>query len=157
MSAVLSSVNSESGSQPAGGTEPVLSLRGATLTFGERTLWKNLDLDLQRGEFLAVLGPNGTGKTSLLKTILGQQNLTAGRIELLGHPVARGSREVGYIPQQKLLDPGTPLRARDLVAFGIDGHRFGLPVHGRAFTRRVDEVLASVGATDYADAPLATL
>ncbi len=136
---------------------PVLSLRGATLAYGARTLWERLDLDVRPGEFLAVLGPNGTGKTSLLKTVLGSTRLTAGSIELLGRPVARGSREIGYIPQQKLLEPGTPLRARDLVAFGIDGHRFGLPVHGREFTRRVDEVLASVGATGYADAAVASL
>lgn len=142
---------------PLSAPQPVLRLRGATLSFGERTLWEGLDLDLRAGEFLAVLGPNGTGKTSLLKTILGQQQLTAGSIELLGKPIARGSREIGYIPQQKLLEQGTPLRARDLVAFGIDGHRFGLPIHSAAFTKRVDEVLASVGASDYADAAVSTL
>ena len=136
---------------------PVLSLRAATLSFGDRTLWHSLDLDVRPGEFLTVLGPNGTGKTSLLKTILGQQQLTAGTIEILGRPVAQGSREVGYIPQQKLLEPGTPLRARDLVAFGIDGHRYGLPIHRLEFRRRVDEVLHSVGASEYADAPVASL
>ena len=138
-------------------TLPVLRMRGATLSFGDRLLWEHLDLDLGAGEFLAVLGPNGTGKTSLLKTILGQQRLTSGSIELLGAPIARGSREIGYIPQQKLLEQGTPLRARDLIAFGIDGHRFGLPIHSRAFARRVDEVLASVGASDYANAAVSAL
>lgn len=135
----------------------VLSLRAASLAFGERTLWSHLDLELGAGEFLAVLGPNGTGKTSLLKAILGQQALTSGVVELQGRPVGRGSREIGYIPQQKLLEPGTPLRARDLVAFGIDGHRFGLPLSTRALRARVDAVLASVGASEYADVPVATL
>ncbi|MDQ1577681.1 MAG: zinc/manganese transport system ATP-binding protein, partial [Microbacteriaceae bacterium] len=105
--------------------EPVLSLRSATLAFGDRQLWSNLNLDVQPGEFLAVLGPNGTGKTSLLKTILGQQQLTSGSISLLGKPVGLGTRDIGYIPQQKLLEQGTPLRARDLVAFGANGHRWG--------------------------------
>ncbi len=135
----------------------VLSLRGATLAFDDRTLWRGLNLDLKAGEFLAVLGPNGTGKTSLLKAILGQQALTDGTIELLGSPVKRGSREIGYIPQQKLVDAGTPLRARDLVAFGIEGHRFGLPVSSPAVRRRVDEVLESVGASAYASAPVSSL
>lgn len=136
---------------------PVLRLRSATLAFGARTLWSELDLDVQAGEFLAVLGANGTGKTSLLKVLLGQQPLTSGTVELLGAPVRRGSRSIGYIPQQKLLEPGTPLRARDLVAFGINGHRWGLPLPTAALRRRVDEVLASVGATGYANASVATL
>lgn len=137
--------------------EPVLSLRSATLAFGERQLWSNLNLDVRPGEFLAVLGPNGTGKTSLLKTILGQQQLSSGSISLLGKPVRRGSRDIGYIPQQKLLEQGTPLRARDLVAFGANGHRWGLPISAKAVRRKVDEVLESVGATAYADVPVATL
>ncbi len=136
---------------------PVLSLRAATLSFGDRQLWHNLTLDVRPGEFLAVLGPNGTGKTSLLKTILGQQKLSSGSIELLGKPVRRGSREIGYIPQQKLLEQGTPLRARDLVALGVNGHRWGLPFTSKAVRRAVDAVLESVGATEYANVPVAML
>lgn len=136
---------------------PVLSFRAATLAFGDRELWHNLDLDLAPGEFLAVLGPNGTGKTSLLKTILGQQQLTAGSIEFMGAPVRRGSRQIGYIPQQKLLEHGTPLRARDLVAFGVNGNRWGLPFSSKTVRRRVDGILESVGATEYANVPVSTL
>lgn len=139
------------------GSEPVLSLRSASLSFGDRRLWHNLNLEVRQGEFLAVLGPNGTGKTSLLKTILGQQRLTDGSIELFGRPVPRGSRRIGYIPQQKLMEQGTPLRARDLVALGVDGHRWGVPVHSRAVRRRVDEVLEAVGASEYANVPVSML
>jgi zinc/manganese transport system ATP-binding protein len=137
--------------------EPVLSLRSAGLAFGERQLWRGLSLDVNAGEFLAVLGPNGTGKSSLLKTILGQQPLSSGTITFLGKPVTKGSSQIGYIPQQKLLEPGTPLRARDLVTFGVNGRRFGLPIATATERRRVDEVLEAVGATDYANAPVATL
>lgn len=138
-------------------TEPVLSLRAASLSFGDRELWRNLTLDIRPGEFLAVLGPNGTGKTSLLKTILGQQQLTSGSIEFLGRPVSRGSRQIGYIPQQKLLEHGTPLRARDLVTFGVNGNRWGLPISSRAVRAKVDGILESVGASDYANVPVSTL
>ena len=136
---------------------PVLSLRAATLSFGDRQLWRNVNLEVQPGEFLAVLGPNGTGKTTLLKTILGQQKLSSGTIEFLGEPVTHGSRRIGYIPQQKLLEQGTPLRARDLVAFGINGHRWGLPIDSRAVRQQVDGILESVGATEYANVPVSTL
>lgn len=135
----------------------VLSLRNAYLSFGDRQLWHGLNLDVMPGEFLAVLGPNGTGKTSLLKVILGQQQLTSGTARFLGAPVTRGSRRIGYIPQQKLLGDGTPLRARDLVALGINGHRWGLPLSFHADRVRADDLLHAVGATRYAKAPLATL
>jgi zinc/manganese transport system ATP-binding protein len=135
----------------------VLSLRGASLSFGTRQLWRDLDLDVQAGEFVAVLGSNGTGKTSLLKAVLGEQQLTAGTIELAGRPVRRGNRAIGYIPQQKLIESGTPLRARDLVGLGLDGHRWGLPISSRIQRARVDEVLGAVGATAYAKAPVSTL
>ena len=138
-------------------TEPVLSLHQATLSFGDRELWRNLNLEVMPGEFLAVLGPNGTGKTSLLKTILGQQKLSSGSIEFLGGPVHRGDKRIGYIPQQKLLEQGTPLRARDLVAFGVNGNRWGLPTNSRAVRAKVADILESVGASDYANVPVATL
>jgi zinc/manganese transport system ATP-binding protein len=138
-------------------TDSVLSLRSACLDFGHRQLWHDLDLEVQPGEFLAVLGPNGTGKTSLLKVVLGQQALTLGEARLLGEPVVRGSRRIGYIPQQKPLGGSTPLRARDLVAFGINGNRWGLPVSSKAERMLVDELLEAVGATSYANASVATL
>jgi zinc/manganese transport system ATP-binding protein len=135
----------------------VLSLRSATLNYGQRVLWQSLDLEVRPGEFLAVLGPNGTGKTSLLKVILGQQKLTSGAISFLGKPVVGGNRRIGYIPQQKLLDQGTPLRARDLIAFGLNGHKWGLPVSSKVIRRQVDAAVQSVGAQAYATAPVATL
>ena len=136
---------------------PVLSLREATLQFGERTLWSGLDLDVHPGEFIAVLGANGSGKTSLLKVILGRQRLSSGDVRFLGEDVQRGNRRIGYIPQQKLADEGTPLRARDLVALGLEGHRWGLPWPSPKRRARVDAVLAAVGATEYARMPIATL
>lgn len=71
-------------------TAPVISLRGATLAYGDRVMWRDLDLDVRPGEFLAVLGPNGSGKTSLLRVLLGRLPLTAGSLEVLGLPPRRG-------------------------------------------------------------------
>jgi len=136
---------------------PVLEFENGSLGFGGRSLWSDLDLTVRPGEFLAVLGPNGSGKTSLLKTILGQQALDSGSVRLSGRPIRRGDRSVGYIPQQKLVPPGTPLRGRDLVALGVNGHRFGPPLPRRADRERVDELLESVGATEYAHQPVGTL
>lgn len=138
-------------------TDPVLTLRDASLAFGPRTLWSGLDLDVQPGEFIAVLGSNGSGKSSLLKVILGQQRLSGGSVSFLGAPGRRGDRRIGYVPQQKLADDGTPLRARDLVALGLSGHRWGVPVPSAARRREVDALLEAVGATDYANVGVGTL
>lgn len=147
----------ETGATGKAAAAPVVSLRGAALAYGDRVLWHDLDLDVRPGEFLAVLGPNGSGKTSLLRVLLGRQQLTAGTVTVLGRSPCRGGRHIGYVPQQKYLPAHTMVRARDLVRLGIDGHRWGLPLAPLTVRRRVDEILESVGATPYADVPVGRL
>lgn len=136
---------------------PVISLRDASLKFGRRALWEDLNLDIRPGEFFAVLGPNGSGKTSFLKVLLGLQELHSGTASLGGHPVERGSHLIGYIPQQKPFPPDTPMRARDLVGLGVDGHRWGVRLGNAKADRRIDELLDLVGATEYAKVPVGQL
>ncbi len=148
---------SRTAAAPGRGGSAVLELRDAALSYGSRALWSHLDLDLAPGEFVAVLGPNGAGKTSLLRTVLGQQRLTSGTMSFLGQPVRRGHRRIGYIPQQRLMESGTPLRARDMVAQGVTGSRWGVLPASRAERARIDRILDEVGATAFADAPVAEL
>ena len=138
-------------------SEPVIELQGAGVQMGSRTLWKDLTLTLRSSEFLAVLGQNGVGKTTLLKVLLGLVPLSSGLVRVNGAPPRRGNDEVGYIPQQRAFDANLPIRARDLVRFGLDGHRWGPPLRSRSYRQRVDKVLEAVGATSYADAPVGLL
>lgn len=142
---------------PAATPSPVLNIRGGALRVRDRELWSGLDLDVRPGEFIAVLGGNGTGKTSLLRAMLGERRLDEGTVLVGGHAAHRGHRRIGYIPQQKIAAPGTPLRGRDLVALGVNGTRWGPPISTRADREKVDALLASVGAADYADRPLGSL
>ncbi|WP_209325523.1 metal ABC transporter ATP-binding protein [Brevibacterium renqingii] len=144
-------------SAPTAPRQPVIRLRDAELRFGSRVLWHDLDLDVAPGEFVAVLGPNGTGKTSLLKVLLGQNTLSAGTAEINGSTVHSGNPAIGYIPQQRGIDPHTPMRGRDLVGMGIDGHKWGMGLFSRGRRKKVDELLAAVGAADYAHAPAGTV
>lgn len=137
---------------------PAASFRDAELAFGHRTLWSGLNLEIEPGEYVAVLGGNGTGKTSLLRVLLGLQPLSSGTVHVAGQAVRRGSAEIGYVPQQRAFDDRTPLRGRDLVGLGIDGHRWGPRILGRkAHRERVNTLLERVGALEYADAPIGQL
>ena len=130
---------------------PVLEISDAALHRGDRELWSGLDLTVEPGEFIAVLGPSGSGKTTLLRSILGLQPLSSGTIRVAGEPVHRGNARIGYIPQQRSLAPDTSMRARDLVALGVHGSRFGFPIPHRGDRAKVDRLLESVGASHFAE------
>jgi zinc/manganese transport system ATP-binding protein len=135
----------------------VVRARSLALRFGERVLWEDLGFDLEPGEFLAVLGPNGTGKTSLVRIMLGLLRPTAGSVEVAGRPPAEARAQVGYVPQQRAFDRDVPLRGRDLVRLGLDGHRWGLGLTSKASTARVERALRDVGASAHADLPVGRL
>ena len=136
---------------------PAVRFERVTLRYGARTVWSDLSLDIAAGTFVAILGPNGSGKTSLLKAILGLVEPSAGRIEVLGRPPQRGDPGIGYVPQHSSFDTELPFRGRDLVRLGIDGHRWGIARPDRAANANVERALAEVEAEAYADAPIGRL
>src|SRR5580698_10080088 len=128
----------------ADAVRPIVSAVDLRLSFGERLLWEGLNFELQSGELLAVLGPNGTGKTSLIRIMLGLLQPSAGLIQIEGGAPAERRKRIGYVPQQRVFDRDLPVRGRDLVRFGIDGHRFGLGRLSKTDAARIDLVLAEV-------------
>jgi zinc/manganese transport system ATP-binding protein len=136
------------------GEEPVLSVDGVGVVFGGRRVLWDVTFNLAPGEFTGLIGSNGAGKTTLLRVILGLQRPTEGRVRTgrIGQ-----KRSVGYVPQKVVLDPDLPMRARDLVELGVDGHRFGLPLHPRVRRERAQQMLEAVGADSFADARVGRL
>ncbi|MFC3850418.1 metal ABC transporter ATP-binding protein [Corynebacterium hansenii] len=108
-------------------------------------LWSDLDLEVRPGEFMAVLGPNGVGKSTLIGAALGTRRLTAGTV--------RATPKVGYIPQQRMFDPELPMRVRDLVGLAA---AHGI-IRRRPSRARIDAALADVGAEGIADRRVGTL
>ena len=138
-------------------TAPAVHLDSLTLEYGGRRIWTDLSLDVPRGSFVAILGPNGAGKTSLLRAILGLVTPTSGQIEVMGAAPLRGDPCIGYVPQHQHFDAETPLRGRDLVRLGLDGHRWGIGLPNADASARVTAAIASVEATAYANAPIGRL
>jgi zinc/manganese transport system ATP-binding protein len=137
-------------------TGTALEVVDGRLELGGRAIWSELNFSIEAGQFVAVLGANGAGKSSLLKVLLGLLPLSSGRAEVLGRAPRRGRREIGYLPQHRSYSVDAPLRARDLVRFGVDGHRFGLG-GTREANARVDDLLEAVGASPFANQRVARL
>jgi zinc/manganese transport system ATP-binding protein len=136
---------------------PVVQFKDATLEYNGRLVWSDLALTFEAPSFVAILGPNGSGKTSLLRVILGLTSLSSGTVEVLGSPPRRGNPGIGYVPQHQSFDRDLPLRGRDLVGLGVDGHRWGIGRSSPASRRIVAEAIADVEATSFADAPIGRL
>jgi zinc/manganese transport system ATP-binding protein len=136
-----------------------ISLRGAAVAVGGRTVWSGVDLEVSPGEFVAVLGPNGVGKSTLLKALLGLLPPTKGEIRVLDRPAGAAAHEIGYLPQRRSFDPALRIRGVDIVGLGLDGDRWGVPLPWRTGQRRerqgrIDELVELVGATGYARRPI---
>jgi len=135
-------------------TRVLVDVRDAAVTLGGRTIWSDVNATVHSGEFVAILGPNGVGKSSLLKAILGLIPLASGSVKPMHH------REVGYLPQRRSFDASLRIRGVDVVRLGVDGDRWGLPLPGkrsRAAAARVAELVELVGAGAYAHRPIGHL
>jgi zinc/manganese transport system ATP-binding protein len=135
-------------------SDQLVEVLDATAVLGGRTVWSHVDAAVGAGEFVAILGPNGVGKSTLLKAILGLVPLADGEVRGLH------KGDVGYLPQRRSFDQSLPVRGVDIVRLGVDGDRWGLPWPGtrsRAAAARVREVIDLVGATGYAYRPIGQL
>lgn len=103
-----------------------------------RPVISNISLSIQRGEFLGLVGPNGSGKTTFLNALLGLLEPAKGTIE-------RNAQGIGYLPQRNSLDPLFPLEARDVVAMGLYGRVGLLRRLSHKDWKVVDEALENTG------------
>ena len=117
---------------------------------------EDVSLDVHQGEFLGVIGPNGGGKTTLLRILLGLETGYTGSVKVFGetpHESHRWRPLTGVVPQSRVIPPHFPVLARDVVEMGTQVR--GAPSMSKGERRRrVDEALAFVEATAYADKPL---
>jgi zinc/manganese transport system ATP-binding protein len=134
-----------------------LGVENITVRLGGRTVLDDVSFSVRAGEFTGLIGSNGAGKTTLFRVILGLQQPLSGRVNVGSGSRRRTGADIGYVPQKFLLDPDMPLRGRDLIALGLDGHRLGIPLPSKARRARVDEMIAAVDAHEFADARVGQL
>jgi zinc/manganese transport system ATP-binding protein len=132
--------------------------RGLAAGYGSKAIWSEANFSSASGSFTAVLGPNGAGKSTLIRLILGLLHPLAGELEVLGEAPTRGNPRIGYVPQGSAFDPELSIRGRDFVGLGVDGHRWGVRLTGRALMASATETaIRAVSAEAYADRQLGRL
>ena len=134
--------------------QPLVSLRGVVFAYDRSRIIDGVDLDVWPRDYLAIIGPNGGGKTTLLKLILGLLKPDAGSVTWHDR---HARRHVGYVPQFAAFEREFPLTVRDVVLMGrLRGQRL-LQRPGREDADRADATLEQLGLDGIADQPVGAL
>ncbi|MFD7912668.1 metal ABC transporter ATP-binding protein [Streptomyces sp. NPDC059752] len=138
--------------------QPVISLRGATASLGSRPVLRGVDLTVRRGEVVALLGANGSGKSTAVRAVVGQVPLTDGELSLFGTGFKsfRAWSRIGYVPQRTTAASGVPATVREVVSAGrLARSRFG--ILRKADKAAVERALALLGMEEYASSSVNAL
>lgn len=98
--------------------DPAIELQHVSFTFNGQSVLSQVDMSIAAGDFMAMIGPNGGGKTTLLKLVLGLLKPNTGTIRVLGRPPGRLGHLIGYVPQNTHIKPEFPISALDVVLMG---------------------------------------
>jgi len=131
---------------------PIIKIEELNFSYYENPVLENVNLEIVKGELASIVGPNGGGKTTLLKLILGLLKPTSGSLEIFGRPPENARQQIGYMPQHAQLDPHFPISVLDVVLMGqLDLCGKGLfgsfPKQAATIAK---EVLDEVGLAGYA-------
>jgi len=108
---------------------PIISIEDLTVSFNGVIVLENINLEIFIDDFIGIIGPNGGGKTTLLKAMLGLVHANRGRITVMGGSVAENRHKIGYVPQYRTFDFSYPIRVIDAVKMGRLQYRRGIFRH----------------------------
>jgi zinc transport system ATP-binding protein len=149
-------LNSVESSESLSGAEVIVDCRNLSFGYTRSLVLENVSFQIHRDESLCVIGPNGGGKSTLLKLILGLIEPSRGSLEILGKSPRKAQLSMGYVPQAMRFDPSFPISALDIVLMG----RLNQLTFGR-FSKSCREVahaaLEEVGMGEYANRPFSDL
>ena len=128
---------------PSSSTVPLIELVDVSSAYGSTTALENLSLKIWPGQFMAIVGPNGGGKTTLLRTILKMVPLTQGEILMHGEKLRRASLErIGYVPQLETIDWNFPITVEEVIAMGFYNNNRWFHGPGAEEKQKLKEVMA---------------
>ena len=128
----------------------IIQLKDLVFRYDETTILERLNLTIQKGDFIGIIGPNGGGKTTLLKLIMGFLEPTSGEIRVFDRNPRESLNKIAYVPQTLRFDPLFPIPVMDVV---LTGRLRDLPWHGRYSKEDrliAEESLEKVGMADFA-------
>ncbi len=137
--------------------DDVITLKDVWAGYGAKTVLEAVNLNVKEQDFLGLIGPNGGGKTTLLKVLLGLIIPQRGQVEILGRPVGQGRRYIGYVPQVLEFDREFPVRVREVVRMGRLGKQKLLRPYSRQDETIVERSLDQVGMLEFGDRPIGVL
>ncbi|NOX79658.1 MAG: ATP-binding cassette domain-containing protein [Deltaproteobacteria bacterium] len=141
---------------PAATEPPVISLEHVTFSYHSEPVLEDVNLTIHNREMIGIIGPNGGGKTTLLRLILGLLEPDRGRVRVFGKPPRQVSNRLGYVPQHMQFDPQFPISVLDVVLMGLAG-RAGFGPFPRKLIRSAESVLAGVDLADFRNKSFAEL
>lgn len=118
---------------------------------------QGITMAIEQNDFLGIIGPNGGGKTTLLKVILGLTKPSRGEIRVLDIQPEKSRRKIGYVPQHNLFDREFPINVWDVVLMGRNGKTGLFKPYGNDDKERAQVVLETVGMSNYKDRQIGKL
>lgn len=136
---------------------PAVALTDVCFSYDGPLVLEDVTFAIPRGDFVSLIGPNGGGKTTLLKLMLGLVAPTRGGISVFGVPPVDARRLVGYVPQYQVFDAQFPVTVMDVTLMGRLGRANPLGPYRRAAKDAACEALRKVGLLELRDRPFPTL
>jgi zinc transport system ATP-binding protein len=135
----------------------VVKLEGVWVQYNGVPILEGINLAIEQDDFLGIIGPNGGGKTTLLKVILGLISPSHGKVSVLGKPPEKSRSNIGYVPQHNLFDRDFPINVWDVVLMGRYGKSGLFRRYSSEDRRATQDALQTVGMLDYKDRQMGKL
>ena len=142
---------------PTPQSPPLIQIQNLSAGYNDEMVLKDITLTVEPDDFIGLIGPNGGGKTTLFKVILGLIKPKRGTVKVMGLSPDKGRRHIGYVPQFTYFDTDFPIRVRDVVLMGRLGPTHLFKPYSPEDDQVVDECLERVQLTELRNTSLGEL